>query len=141
MHFSLNSAAVPWGMVTAHLHKEQISTGVVAATKACLVCRAALSSGECIWPGTVVQCLGEWSLHTCMKSKYPQVCLQRHKPAVGLSASLLSAALRDRLATGLYPCNYTREEEHCSGQNAVVTAQCCSARQACSRLVFLQPHL
>jgi hypothetical protein len=68
----------------------------------------------------------------------------------------LSAALEGRLSAGLYHCNHTsgdllftqvRSEpntsalQHCSGQNAVRTAQCCSARQACSRLVSLQLHL
>ena len=69
---------------------------------------------------------------------------------------LLSAALQDRLAAGLYHCNYTYEAllliqvcsdptpetlQHCFLQMAFPTAQCCSARQACSRLVSLQSHL
>ena len=34
-----------------------------------LLCRAALSSGDCILPWTVLQCTGVGSLHTCMNSK------------------------------------------------------------------------
>ena len=43
-----------------------------------------------------------------------------------MQSPLLSATLQDRLAAGMYHCNYT---------------QCCSAIQACSRLVSLQLHL
>ncbi len=68
----------------------------------------------------------------------------------------LSAALQDRLAAGLYHCNYIYEDllfiqvcsdptpealQHCFLQMAFPSAQCCSARQACSRLVSLQVHL
>ncbi len=67
---------------------------------------------------------------------------------------LLSAALQDRLAAGLYHCNYTHEDllfiQVCSDPTPVhcnfvqgklqSPAQCCSARQACSRLVSLQSH-
>ena len=73
-----------------------------------------------------------------------------------MQSPLLSAALQDRLAAGLYHCNYTYEDllliQVCSDQTPVhcntvqgkmqfPTAQCCSARQACSRLVSLQLHL
>ncbi len=73
-----------------------------------------------------------------------------------MHSPLLTAALQDRLAAGLYHCNYTYGDllciqvcsdptpEHCNTvfwQNAFPTAHCCSARQACSRLVSLQLHL
>ena len=69
---------------------------------------------------------------------------------------LLTDAVQNRLAAGLCQCKYTYEDllfiqvcgapktnalQHCSGQDAFPTAQCCSAEQADSRLVPWQIHL
>ncbi|DBA89324.1 TPA: hypothetical protein ACH3X2_004768 [Trebouxia sp. C0005] len=43
-----------------------------------LFCRAALNIGDFILPKPVLQCIGAGSLHTCMKSKFSQVLLQRY---------------------------------------------------------------
>ena len=55
MHFALDSAAVPWSLVSAHLHEEQISTGVFAVTQAC--CQAGLQSST-----------EQWGMHSALDS-------------------------------------------------------------------------
>ncbi len=75
MQFALPSAAVHCCCVTAHLYEEQISSGAIAVTQASCehVLQAALKSGECNLPCPVLQCIAVVALHTCMKSKSPQV--------------------------------------------------------------------
>ena len=59
MHFAQISAAVHSSWLTAHLYKGQVSTGAIARHKPALslFCRAALNSGECILPRSVLQCI------------------------------------------------------------------------------------
>jgi len=96
--------------------------------------------------------------YTCENLLFIQKCsdptpVPRNTVQGKMQTPQLSAALQDRLAASLYHCNYTcgkflfaqvcsePSQVYCSLQNAVPTAQCCSARQACSRLVSLQLHL
>ena len=73
-----------------------------------------------------------------------------------MQSPLFSAALQNRLPAGLCHCIYTYGDlvfihcavshsrnavQHWSGQNAVTTVQCCSAKQAHSRLVQMHLHL
>jgi len=73
-----NRVAVHWCWVTVQLYKQQIFTGVFAVTQPAdnLFCTAALNSGGCFLPRTVLQCNGAGSLHSCINSKSSQVCLQ-----------------------------------------------------------------
>ena len=73
-NFALNSAAVHWHCITAHLYKEQISIGVSAVAKSC--CEPVLQSTTEQWGvhfalAAVLQCSGAGSLHTCIKSRSP----------------------------------------------------------------------
>ncbi len=80
LHFALNSVAVHWWWVTAHLYEEQISIGGVAVTQAC--CEPDLQSTTEQWGMHFAQTcrlhfvLNSVSLHTCMKSYFSQVYLQ-----------------------------------------------------------------
>ena len=97
-----------------------------------LVCRAALSSGECILLWTVLQCLGEWSLDTCMKSRIligvfaeTQACcqagLQSSTEQWGMHFAVNSAAVPWSLVSAhLY-------EEQVSIGVFAVTQACCQA--------------
>ncbi len=71
MCFAKNSAAVHWVRIIADLDEQQILIGVTAVSEAAisLFCTAALSSGECILPRTVLQCIGFASLQTSMNGK------------------------------------------------------------------------
>jgi len=74
-YFALTIAALLWCCIIAHLYQEQISTGVVAVAQAC--CEPGLQSSTeqrgSSFALTVLQCIGVASLHTCIKSKSPQV--------------------------------------------------------------------
>jgi hypothetical protein len=47
LHFALNSAALHFCWFTAHLHEEQFSIGVVAATQGC--CEPVLKISPELW--------------------------------------------------------------------------------------------
>ena len=107
-------------------------------------------------------------LVSCVTANTPVDLCSSHRCAVNISprqcstvqgkmqSPLLSAALQTKLTAGLCHCKYTygyllliqvcsehftKAMQHCSRQNAVPTAQCCSANPADSRLVSLQIHL
>ncbi len=46
-YLALNSSAVHWSCITAHLYEEQISMGVIAVAQAC--CEASLQSSTEQW--------------------------------------------------------------------------------------------
>jgi len=71
MRFALNSAAIHWCWVAAHLYEEQISIGVLAVTQACCqpVLQSSIEQLELTLPWTELQFTGAGSLDTCMKSK------------------------------------------------------------------------
>ncbi len=74
LHFALTRHAVHWCCLTANLYEQQTSIfGVAVAQKPAvsLFCRAALNSGECNLPKTLLQYNSAASLHTCMESKSP----------------------------------------------------------------------
>ena len=76
-----------------------------------------------------------------------------YNTALGKKQSPLpSAAVRDRLSTGLCQCKYTNENllflrpntivlQHCLWQQAITTVQCCCTKQDDSMLVPLLLHL
>jgi len=96
-YFALTSVAVHLCCITAHLYEEQTSINAIAVAQGC--CEPVLQSsteqqGSC-FALTSVAINGVASLHTCMKSKSPQVQLQWHKAAVSL---FCRAALNSREA-------------------------------------------
>ena len=112
LHFAKSSVGLHWCWATAHLYEDQISRSVFAVSKVCCQPVSHSSNKHCILPKAVWHCSGNGPLHTCMKSKFPQVYLQCHKPAVSL---FYTAALSDK------HCILPKAVWHCSGDGPLHT--------------------